>query len=183
MSLFGKKDKDHDRTRETDRMDTSRMREGEDQERIELREEELRAEKQRVQGGEVRLRKEVIEEKKTIEVPVTREELVIEKHSVGGRRPADGQIGDDEEIRIPLMEEEVRVEKTPVVREEVNLKKRQVQDTERVSETVKREEAWVDSTGDARVQMGSGSSWQGGERRRPGGKMYQGTDRRLASSR
>ena len=173
MSLFGKKDQDKEQT--------GHIRDGEDQERIELREEELRAEKQRVQGGEVRLRKEVVEEKKTIEVPVTHEEVVIEKHSVQGRRPADGQIGDDDEIRIPLMEEKVRVEKTPVVREEVNLKKRQVQDTERVSDTVKREEAWVDSTGDARVQTGSGSSWQGSERRRSGGKMYQGKDRRLAS--
>ena len=174
MSLFGKKDQDKER-------ETGRIREGKDQERLELREEELRAEKQRVQGGEVRLRKEVVEEKKTIEVPVTHEEVVIEKHSVQGRQPADGQIGDDDEIRIPLMEEEVRVKKTPVVREEVNLKKRQVQDTERVSDTVKREEAWVDSTGDARVQMGSGSSWQGSERRRSGGKKFQGKDRRLAS--
>jgi uncharacterized protein (TIGR02271 family) len=174
MSLFGKKDQDKNR-------DADRIREGTDQERLELREEELRAEKQRVEAGEVRLRKEVVEEEKTLEVPVTHEEVVVEKHSVGGRRPADGQIGDDDEIRIPLMEEEVRVEKTPVVREEVNLKKRQVQDTERVSETVRREEAWVDSTGDARVQMSSGSTWQGRERRRNGGKKYQGVDRRMAS--
>jgi uncharacterized protein (TIGR02271 family) len=176
MSLFGKKDRD-------DMRETDRIREGEDQERLELREEELRAEKQRVQAGEVRLRKEVVEEQKTIEVPVTHEEVVVEKHSVGGRRPADGEIGDDQEIRIPLMEEEVRVEKTPVVREEVSLKKQQVQDTERVSETVKREEAWVDRTGDARVEMSSGGNWQGSERRRNGGKKYQGVDRRVASSR
>jgi len=174
MSLFGKKDQDKEQ-------ETGRIREGEDQERVELREEELRAEKQRVQGGEVRLRKEVVEEKKTIEVPVTHEEVVVEKHPVGGRRTAEGQIGDNDEIRIPLMEDKVRIEKTPVVREEVSLKKQQVQDTERISETVKREEAWVDSTDDARVRMGSGNSWQGGERRRPGGKKYQGTDRRLAN--
>ena len=174
MSLFGKKDQDKNR-------DADRIREGTDEERLELREEELRAEKQQVEAGEVRLRKEVVEEEKTLEIPVTHEEVVVEKHSVRGRRPADGQIGDDDEIRIPLMEEEVRVEKTPVVREEVNLKKRQVQDTERVSETVRREEAWVDSTGDARVQMSSGSTWQGRERRRNGGKKYQGVDRRMAS--
>ena len=174
MSLFGKKDNDRDR-------ETDRLRDGEDQERIELREEELRAEKERVQAGEVRLRKEVVEEEKTIQVPVTHEEVVVEKHSVGGRRPAEGNIGDDEEIRIPLMEEEVHVEKTPVVREEVSLRKQQVQDTERVSETVRREEAWVDSTGEAQVQMSSGG-WQGTERRRSSQK-YQGRDRRVASSR
>ena len=79
----------------------------------------------------------------------------MEKRSVGGRRPAEGDVGDEDEIRVPVMEEEVRVKKTPVVKEEISLKKRQVQDTERVSETVKREEAWVDSTGDARVAMSS----------------------------
>ena len=174
MSLFGKKNTDKDR-------ETDRLRDGEDQERIELREEELRAEKERVKAGEVRLRKEVVEEEKTLQVPVTHEEVVVEKHQVSGRRPAEGDIGDDEEIRIPLMEEEVRVEKTPVVREEVNLKKRQVQDTERISETVQREEAWVDSTGDAQVRMNSGAGrWQGTERRRTSQK-YKGPDRRLAS--
>jgi uncharacterized protein (TIGR02271 family) len=174
MGLFGNKDSEKNRS-------TDRIGDGEDQESIELREEELRAEKQRVEAGEVRLRKEVVEENKTIEVPVTHEEVVVEKHSVGGRRPADGEIGDDEEIRIPVMEEEVRVEKTPVVREEVSLKKRQVQDTEQVSETVKREEAWIDSTGDARVNMGSGGgSWQGTERRRHTNQQYRGQDRRMA---
>ena len=174
MSLFGKKNTDKDR-------ETDRLRDGEDQERIELREEELRAEKERVQAGEVRLRKEVVEEEKTLQVPVTHEEVVVEKHPVSGRRPADGNIGDDDEIRIPLMEEEVRVEKTPVVREEVSLKKRQVQDTERISETVQREEAWIDSTGDAQVQMNSGGGrWQGTERRRKN-QQYKGQDRRLAN--
>jgi uncharacterized protein (TIGR02271 family) len=167
MGLFGKKDQEqrHD-----------------DEERIELREEELRAEKERVEAGEVRLRKEVVEEEQTIEVPVTHEEVIVEKHSVGGRRPAQGDIGEDEEIRVPLMEEEIRVEKTPVVREEINLKKRQVQDTERVSENVKREEAWVDTTGDAQARINSaGSAWQGKERRRRTDRSYSGPDRRVAS--
>ena len=153
-----------------------------DQERIELREEELRAEKRQVEAGEVRVRKEVVEEKKTINVPVTREEVVVEKRSVGGRRPAQGEVGDDEEISVPVMEEEVRVQKTPVVKEEISLKKRQVQDTEHVSETVKREEAWVDRTGDARVWTSSDDrgSWQGSERRRRNDRQYNGPERRVA---
>jgi uncharacterized protein (TIGR02271 family) len=175
MSLFGKKSSERSKDNESSRR-------GEDQERIELREEELRAEKERVEAGEVRLRKEVIEEDKTIEVPVTREEVVVEKHSVGGRRPAEGDIGDEDEIRVPVMEEEVRVKKTPVVKEEISLKKREVQDTEHVSETVKREEAWVDSTGDAQVAMSSaGSSWTGSERRRRNDSGYRGPDRRMSS--
>src|SRR5919112_4853950 len=109
-----------------------------DSQGIELREEELRAQKERVKAGEVRVRKEVVSEERTIEVPVTREEVVIERRPAAEGRTASGDIDDDEEIRIPLMEEEVRVEKTPVVREEVTLKKRQVQDTEAVSDTVRR---------------------------------------------
>jgi uncharacterized protein (TIGR02271 family) len=171
MGLFNKKDKDEFRD---DLTDSSEER------HIELREEELRAEKERVEAGEVRLRKEVVEEQKTINVPVTREEVVVEKHSVGGRRPAEGSIGDDDEIRIPVMEEEVRVEKTPVVREEVSVRKRQVQGTEKVSDTVKREEAWVDRTEDATVRTRNGD-WEGQERRTRTTSSYRGPERRVAS--
>jgi uncharacterized protein (TIGR02271 family) len=151
-----------------------------EEQHIELREEELRAEKERVQAGEVRLRKEVVEEKKSIQVPVTREEVVIEKHAVGSRRPADGSIGEDEEIRVPVMEEKVRVDKTPVVREEVSVRKRQMQDVERVSETVKREEAWVDRTQDATVRTRD-EDWAGKERRSRSHSSYRGPERRVAS--
>lgn len=149
-----------------------------DNESIELREEELRAEKERVQAGEVRVRKEVVEEERTIEVPVTREEVVIERRPAAEGRTASGDIDDNEEIRIPLMEEEVRVEKTPVVREEVTLKKRQVQGTEKVSDTVRREEARVEQTGDARVQ--SQEAWRGNERRYRHDSSYSGPERRLS---
>jgi uncharacterized protein (TIGR02271 family) len=89
-----------------------------DRERIELREEELRATKEPVKAGEVRVRKDVVTEEKTIDVPVTREEVVIERHPASGR-PATGSIKEGEEIRVPLTEEEVRVEKRPVVKEEI----------------------------------------------------------------
>jgi uncharacterized protein (TIGR02271 family) len=157
----------------------------EGEERLELREEELRVEKERVEAGEVRLRKEVVKEKKTIDVPVTHEEVVVEKHPVAGRRPGEGDIGDDKEIRIPLTEEQVRVEKTPVVKEEITLKKRAVQDTQKVSDTVKREEAWVDRTGDAEVQTNSSAGaepWRGSERRYRHDKHYKGPERRLANA-
>jgi uncharacterized protein (TIGR02271 family) len=151
--------------------------------RLQLREEQLDVEKESVQAGEVRLRKEVITESRNIDVPVTREEVVIERHAAGGER-ADGAIGEGEEVRIPLMEEEVRVEKTPVVREEVSVRKRQVQDTERVSETVRREEARIESQGDARTSERTGTaseSWRGTERRYGDDASYTGPERRLAT--
>jgi uncharacterized protein (TIGR02271 family) len=149
---------------------------------VELREEELRVEKERVQAGEVRLRKEVTTEERTVEVPVTREEVVIERRPAASGREAGGTINEGEEIRIPLMEEEIRVEKTPVVREEVSLRKEQVQDTERVSETLRREEARIDQSGDTNVRTSSGSSeaWRGNERRYRHDRSYSGPERRMA---
>jgi uncharacterized protein (TIGR02271 family) len=114
--------------------------------RIQLRGEMLRTYKERVQRGEVRLRKEVVTENQTVEVPVTREELVIER-TPGSGQPS-GEIGRDEEIRVPLSEERVRVEKQPVVNEEVRVGKRQVQSNKQVSEKVRREELRVDKQGE-----------------------------------
>ena len=142
---------------------------------VQLREEELRVEKEQVQAGEVRLRKDVVTEERTVEVPVTREEVVIERRPAAGGRDAGGAIDEGEEIRIPLMEEEVRVEKTPVVREEVSLKKRQVQGTEQVSDTVRREEAHIEQTGDRNTE-----GWRGNERRYRHDSSYTGPERRLA---
>ena len=116
--------------------------------RIQLLGEVLRIHKDRVQRGEVRLRKEVVTEKQTVEVPVSREELVIER-TAGNNREAAGQVGTGEsEIRVPLSEERVRVEKKPVVNEEVAVGKRAVQDTKHVSDEVRHEELNVDKEGE-----------------------------------
>lgn len=118
--------------------------------RIQLRGEILRTYKDRVQRGEVRLRKDVITEKKNVEVPLTREELVIERTPVSGQS-ATGEIGKDQEIRVPLSEERIRTEKQPVVTDEVRVGKRAVQRTENVSDDVRHEELRVDKEGDVDV--------------------------------
>jgi uncharacterized protein (TIGR02271 family) len=146
-------------------------------ERIELREEELRATKEPVKAGEVRVRKEVVEEEKRIDVPVTREEVVIERHPASGR-PVTGSIKEGEEIRVPLTEEEVRVEKRPVVKEEISVGKRKVQETETVRDTVRREEARIEEKGAARVR----DPWKGKERRRRRDPSYAGPERRSVTS-
>src|SRR5438045_1796889 len=116
--------------------------------RIQLLGEILRVHKERVSRGEVRLRKEVVSEQQNIEVPTTREELVVER-TPGSGREAAGQVGSgDKEIRVPLSEERVRIEKKPVVNEEVQVGKRQVQDTKRVSDQVRHEELRSETEGD-----------------------------------
>ena len=113
---------------------------------LKLREERLRVGKQTVQTGEVQLHKEVITEQQTIDVPVTHEEVFIE------RRPGSGQvsdlpIGQDETVRVPVRQEQVNVSKTTVETGEVAIGKKTVQEKKRVSETVRREEAHLDEEG------------------------------------
>ncbi len=118
--------------------------------RIELVGEILRVHKERVPRGEARLRKEVVTETQHVEVPVTREELVIERAPVE-RREASGQVGAGEkEIRVPLSEEQVRVEKKPVVTEEVRVGKKQVQSTKRVDDDVRHEELRTERESDVK---------------------------------
>jgi uncharacterized protein (TIGR02271 family) len=96
--------------------------------------------------------KEVVTEQKNIEVPVTHEEVYVERRPASGP-PADQPIGEQGEVyRIPVREEQVTVEKQPVEREEIVLGKRPVQETKQVSDTVRREEARVERSGDINVQ-------------------------------
>jgi uncharacterized protein (TIGR02271 family) len=119
---------------------------------LQLREEELQARKQQVETGRVHVGKEIVEEQQSLEVPVTREEVTIERQSVP-RRPAEEPIGAGEEsIRVPVREEQVSVEKRPVVKEEIKVGKQQVQETRQVSGTVRREEARIEGEGDVEVE-------------------------------
>ena len=119
---------------------------------LRLREERLQAEKQSVQSGEVRLHKDVIEEQKNIDVPVTHEEVYIERHDLAGDRASDLPVGQDETIRVPVSEERVNVTKSTVDTGEVSVGKRAVTENQRVSDTVRREEARVEKDGDTPVR-------------------------------
>jgi len=123
----------------------------EGEQRVRLREEQLRAQKQPVETGEARLRKDVVSEQQSMDVPVTHEEVYVERRP-GSGQPTDQPIGEGETYRVPVRDEQVSVEKQPVEREEVSLGKRPVEETKRVSDTVRREEARVERTGDAKVQ-------------------------------
>jgi uncharacterized protein (TIGR02271 family) len=114
---------------------------------LELREEELRARKTAVQTGEVTLGKDVVEEQRTLEVPVTREEVYVERHAVDrpAQEPIERKTG--QTVEVPVREERVEVEKRPVVYEEVQVGKTQVQETRQVSDTVRREEARIEREG------------------------------------
>jgi uncharacterized protein (TIGR02271 family) len=125
--------------------------------RVQLFGEVLRVHKERISRGEVRVRKDVVTENQTIEVPVTREELVLERVAVSPNTPASSaDIGRPQEIRVPLSEDSVRVEKQPVVREEVIVGKREVSDVARVGDDVRHEELRVDSDVDTPKRTATG---------------------------
>jgi uncharacterized protein (TIGR02271 family) len=117
---------------------------------VQLREEQLRVTKTPVQAGDVKVRKEVHTERRTVDVPVEREEVVIERRPAGGHASGDVKA---EEIHIPVKEEQVHVSKETVAKEQVRVSKRKVRDTKKVSEDLKREDLVVESDGDANVRQ------------------------------
>ncbi|MGG0669649.1 YsnF/AvaK domain-containing protein [Lederbergia citrisecunda] len=135
---------------ETDQFDRNMQ-----EEKMRLREERLSVDKEEVERGEVTLHKDVVEEEQSFDVPVMREEVYIERRPVN---EYDSDVNgfimqqDDESIRVPITEERLEVTKKPYVSEEIVVGKRQVEDTETVNETVKREEAHFEQSGEVDVQ-------------------------------
>lgn len=130
---------------DADRYDT-------DERTLRLREEQLDVSKETVQTGEVEVHKHVVEDQQKVNIPVTREEVYVERREVNEvASDADSVIDDGETIRVPIMEEKVEVTKKPVVTEELVIGKREVTDTEQVVETVKREEAHLETDNDRAV--------------------------------
>ncbi|MGI8386192.1 YsnF/AvaK domain-containing protein [Robertmurraya sp. P23] len=113
---------------------------------IQLHKEELDITKNNVDAGEVVLSKDVVEEQKTVDVPVMHEEVVIKRTPINNERSDQSTIS-EETIRIPVTQEKVEVNKYTVTTEEISASKRQVQETQQVQETLKHEKANVNTTG------------------------------------
>ena len=109
-----------------------------DPEHIQLFGEVLRVRKEKVSSGEVHVRKETVTHMETVQVPVTREHLVVE-HSDGS-----GRLNVDQSIRVPLSEERVHIDKDTVLREEYKVGKREVTQNQSVSDDVRRERLLID---------------------------------------
>ena len=92
--------------------------------------------------------KEPITEKKTLEVQVTHEELIVEKRppKESSSSSAQGPVSSKTEIKVPLMREEVEVTKEPFVKEEVVVKKKSIAETRTISDTVTSERINISNT-------------------------------------
>jgi uncharacterized protein (TIGR02271 family) len=112
-----------------------------DPDHIQLFGEVLRVRKEKVSSGDVHVRKESVTHMETVQVPVTREHLVVEHGDRTGKNS----------IRVPLTEERLHIDKDTVLREEYKVGKREVIQNEAVTDSVRRERLLID---DAHAQDG-----------------------------
>ncbi len=102
------------------------------EERIPLSEEKLDVSK-KSQENQARVTKKPVTESKTVEVPLTREEVSIERRPASGQTEAQSPIQSEEEITIPLKREEAQVSKKTYVKEEAVIKKKAYTDTKEIT--------------------------------------------------
>ncbi|MDQ2785043.1 MAG: DUF2382 domain-containing protein [Chloroflexota bacterium] len=136
--------------RTTERGKTGRAGETES---VPIIEEELKAGVREKQGGMARVTKSVVEEQQSIDVPVQHEEVYVTERAVNRAATPEEMKMMDRDIEIPLKQQEVVTQKQAVVTGEVNIRKETVRDTERVTDTVRREEVNVEDAGSDRVHV------------------------------
>ncbi|MCT1916433.1 PRC and DUF2382 domain-containing protein [Kocuria rhizophila] len=138
-----------------DRDLTDRDRAGVDQDRhvaagenasVTRHEERLNVGTQEREAGHARLRKYVVTDHETVDVPVEREEVTVERTPLNGTEAhaGTGRIG-EEEVDVTLHEERPVVEKEAVAVEEVGLNKQTVRETQRVEADVQKEQVDVET--------------------------------------
>ena len=112
--------------------------------RIPLIEERLNVSKS-TSTSEATITKEPVTETKTVEVPVTHEELTVERRSPSesSSTTTERPVQSKTDTKVQLSKEDVQVTKEPYVKEEVVVKKKPVTETRTVSDTVTSEKVDV----------------------------------------
>ncbi|HEX2406371.1 MAG TPA: YsnF/AvaK domain-containing protein [Nitrososphaeraceae archaeon] len=109
---------------------------------IPLTEERLDISKKSQESQET-ITKKPVKETKTVEVPLRREEVSIERRPPKRGNKTEAQsppIESPEEIKIPLRREEAEVTKKPYVKEEVAIKKKAVTNKKKITDEITSEE-------------------------------------------
>jgi uncharacterized protein (TIGR02271 family) len=118
------------------------------EERLTRAEEELTVDKRPVTAGEVTVQKRI--ETEHVRVPVTRrrQELEMERRAVAEPYEAEPEAElREEELRIPILEEELVVQKRVVVAEELIVRKRVVEETREIEADLRKERIEIDRRG------------------------------------
>lgn len=121
-----------------------------DKVKLQLREEQLDISRKLIKTGEVTAYKETIIKEKTITVPITHEDLVIEKKTFNDKNSGEMDIY-PETIRIPLSEEQIHITKHKVILENVDIYKHEIQDKQIIEEVLKKENLYVYTSGNPKV--------------------------------
>ncbi len=116
---------------------------GGDTESVVARNEQLTVGTEVRETGQVRLRKHTYTDTETVEVPVTREEVVVEREPVDPNSAEALRSTGDEEVVVTTREEVPMVDKTATA-EKVTVDKNTVRDTETVAGTVQHEDIEVE---------------------------------------
>jgi uncharacterized protein (TIGR02271 family) len=117
---------------------------------VPVREEEMMVGKREEEAGRLRVKRDIVEEQQTASVPLTHEEVTIERVPVEGRtaevgsEPLTSDTLSEQDITIPLRREEPIVGKRTEVSEEIRIHKRPVTEERQVSETVRKERVNVE---------------------------------------
>lgn len=113
---------------------------------LELLEERLTVNKDRIVSGLVKIGKHVVSEDRKVEVELEEERAHIQRNEVN--RPTDRTIGEGtESVEVQLEAERANVSKQTYVTEEVSLGKTTERHVETIIETIRREELDVDNDG------------------------------------
>ncbi len=116
--------------------------EDEDELRVQRSEEELRVGTREREAGALNVRKRVRTDREQVRVPTKHEEVSVERVPVNEERTG-AEIGEDE-VSMPVVEEEAVVGKQSVVKEEIRVRKDVVQDEQVVEEDVRKEEVDIE---------------------------------------
>ncbi len=129
---------------------------------IQLFEERLFTQKQRVKTGEIKISKHTVTGTDHADVPVTKEKIIIEIESIYGTDTrldiGDAEVGEDGSMRMGIYEEQVEVCRRIVPYQTVSVRKEVVSDVVKAQETLRREELSISSDGAPYVEVNSNDS-------------------------
>ena len=122
--------------------------------RLQLLEERLIVNKDRFVAGSVEIGKHVETRQESVQVPLQREEVVIERHTVSDGRAVTGDVrlGEGSQtMRVDLEAERANIGKEAYITEEVSVGKRTVTETQTHTAELGREVLDVNKTGEVRM--------------------------------
>ena len=129
----------------TDTVDTGTTRTGDS---VTRSEEELQVGKQQTEAGSVRLRKWVETEPVALDVELQRETARVVREDINEPIGRDSDAFSDEEVEVPLREEQAVTSKQTVAKERVGIQKDVDTHTETVQDEVRKERVDVDGDGE-----------------------------------